>query len=434
MEWYSTANRGHRVSFKEAVLQGLAPAQGLYMPAAIPRLPDAFFEAAPTLSLQQQATHIASAFLDQDLPAPVIRSLAEQTLTFDVPLVEIEENTFSLELFHGPTLAFKDVGARFMAQLLGFYARGINRRIVVLAATSGDTGGAVAHGFYRVPGVEVVVLYPSGRVSELQEKQFTTLGHNITALEIDGTFDDCQRLVKEAFSDQELNARLFLTSANSINVGRLLPQIFYYVYAWSRAPKHRPIVFSVPSGNFGNLVAGLFAQRLGLPRVRLIAATNRNEVVPAYLRSGVFQPRASQATISNAMDVGNPSNFARILDLFNHRHAAVAEAITGFAFADEQTENTMRRVYASTGYCLDPHGAVAYLGLQAGRQPNETGIFLETAHPAKFNQAVEKVLQRPLPIPEPLAALAAKDSKSIFCKAGYAAVKQALIKILLAGS
>lgn len=429
MEWYSTANPNHRVSFREAVLQGLAPEQGLYMPASVPKLPAAFFETAASLSFQEISVLVASAFLDQDLPPPVLRAIVDGTLTFDVPLVPVEENIFALELFHGPTLAFKDVGARFMSQLLGFYAAGMNRRIAVLVATSGDTGGAVASGFCDVPGVQVVVLYPSGKVSELQEKQFTA-GGNITALEIDGTFDDCQRLVKAAFSDTGLTARFFLTSANSINVGRLLPQIFYFVYAWSRAPRHQPIVFSVPSGNFGNLVAGLFAQRMGLPQVRFIAATNQNNIVPAYLHDGAFRPRTSQATISSAMDVGNPSNFARILDLFSHQHAAVAQAITGFSFSDEETAQAMRALRARTGYCLDPHGAVGYLGLQAGQKQSETGIFLETAHPAKFNRVVEEILQQPVPMPPALAALANREKKSVFCKPAYSEVKQALIRIL----
>jgi threonine synthase len=424
--WYSTANRAHRVSFRTAVLQGLAPEQGLYMPEVVPMLPASFFAQAAELSFQEQAFEIARAFLADDIPDGTLRAIVEKTLTFDVPLVPLEPNVLALELFHGPTLAFKDVGARFMSQLLGHYSQEIEKEIVVVVATSGDTGGAVANGFYRVPGVRVVVLYPAGKVSELQEKQFTTLGHNITALEVDGTFDDCQRLVKAAFSDRELTDRYFLTSANSINVGRLLPQIFYYVYAWSRAPKNRPVVFSVPSGNFGNLMAGLFAQRMGLPNVRFIAATNKNDVVPSYLQRGIFEPRSSVTTISNAMDVGNPSNFIRILDLFDHDYERLKQHVTGFAFSDAETEAAMKQVYQTKKYCLDPHGAVGYLGLKSGLRENEVGIVLETAHPAKFLEVVEHVLEINLPLPDALQHFAGRQKTSVACGAELASVKQAI--------
>ncbi len=430
MMWYSTSDPQHRVSFREAVLKGLAPAQGLYMPERIPQLPATFFERAPALTFQEQAFEIAHAFLREDVAQPLLRTMVERTLTFDAPLVAIEPNVFALELFHGPTLAFKDVGARFMAQLLGHYAQEIKQEIVVLVATSGDTGGAVANGFYQVPGVRVVVLYPSKKVSELQEKQFTTLGHNVAAIEVEGTFDDCQRLVKAAFADPDLTEKFFLTSANSINVGRLLPQVFYYVYAWSRAPRNTSIVFSVPSGNFGNVMAGLLAQQMGLPDVRFIAATNVNDVVPAYLQSGSFEPRPSTATISNAMDVGNPSNFTRILELFGHDHQKIKSVITGCAFTDAETANAMRLIFQQRNYMLDPHGAVAYLGLKQHRHNHETGIFLETAHPAKFKEVVEHVLQTNVKIPDALQAYQNKNKKSINAAPDFEDVKQKIATIL----
>jgi threonine synthase len=430
MMWYSTVDPSHRVSFQTAVLEGLAPQQGLYMPEVVPQLPAAFFENAAALSFQEQAFEIANAFLADDLPATTLREMVAHTLTFDAPLVPIEPDVFALELFHGPTLAFKDVGARFMAQLLGHYSRQIRKDIVVLVATSGDTGGAVANGFYQIPGVRVVVLYPSGQVSALQEKQFTTLGHNITALEIDGTFDDCQRLVKAAFSELDLTQQFFLTSANSINVGRLLPQIFYYVCAWSRAPKDRPVVFAVPSGNFGNLMAGLLAQQMGLPNVRFIAATNVNDVVPGYLQSGVFTPRPSLSTISNAMDVGNPSNFARILNLFGGSYQKIKSHVTGFAFTDAETCSIMQEVFQTKNYCLDPHGAVGYLGLKSGLQENEVGIFLETAHPAKFKETVELVLSTKIKLPVELQTLLNKEKKSVKCEASLGALKNTLAQVL----
>lgn len=428
MMWYSTADPGHRVSFRTAVLQGLAPGEGLYMPETVPLLSDTFFRTAPERSFRELAFDIAQAFLRHDLDADVVRHMIDQTLTFDTPLVAIEPGVYALELFHGPTLAFKDVGARFMAQLLAHYARQIPQQIVVLVATSGDTGGAVANGFFQVPGVRVIVLYPSGKVSSLQEKQFTTLGHNITAIEVAGTFDDCQRLVKSAFSDPDLTENFFLTSANSINVGRLLPQIFYYVYAWSRAPKNQPVVFSVPSGNYGNLMAGLLAQKMGLPHVRFIAATNANEVVPAYLRCGSFQPRPSVPTISNAMDVGNPSNFQRILDLYGHDHQQIKSRVTGCAFSDDETAAAMREVYQRTHYALDPHGAVAYLGLKHNRQHPETGIFLETAHPAKFKATVDAILSVNLTLPAALHRFAFREKNSLTSSVDLAAVKRCLRK------
>src|SRR5690606_26189611 len=326
-------------------------------------------------------------------------------LPFDAPVVSIEDNVYALELFHGPTFAFKDFGARFMAGLLGHFAQQEGREVVILVATSGDTGSAVANGFLRVPGTRVVVLYPRGKVSEIQEKQFTTLGHNITALEVDGTFDDCQRLVKEAFVDPDLTRSLFLTSANSINVARLIPQSFYYIHAYAQL-RHLdlPIVFAVPSGNFGNLTAGLLAMKMGLPVAKFVACTNVNDVVPEYLESGMFNPRPSIQTISNAMDGANHSNFARMLDLYNHDREAMAADLYGCSFTDEETRDAMRDVYARTGYVLDPHGAVGYLGIRSYlcQYGPAAGVFLETAHPGKFRDVVEETLDRSIELPEGL--------------------------------
>ncbi|HET9052654.1 MAG TPA: threonine synthase, partial [Cyclobacteriaceae bacterium] len=406
MNYYSTNNKSHQVSLKDAVLKGLAPDKGLYMPESIPVLSKAFFDSLPEKSFQEIAFEVAHAIVQNDVPADELKRIVNHTITFDAPLVEIEKNIFSLELFHGPTLAFKDFGARFMSQLLGYFAREEKREIVILVATSGDTGSAVANGFLGVPGTKVVVLYPSGKVSDIQEKQFTTLGQNITALEIDGSFDDCQRLVKQAFLDEELTQKFFLTSANSINIVRLIPQSFYYFYAWSRLKDKSNVVFAVPSGNFGNLTAGLIAKRMGLPINHFIASTNRNDIVPEYLQTGAFNPRPSQSTISNAMDVGNPSNFARMMDLYNNDLNTIKSGITGYTFSDEETKQVMQDVYKKSNYVLDPHGAVGYLGLKKYFSENNdaTGVFLETAHPAKFLEVVEDVLKQKITIPEKLVA------------------------------
>jgi threonine synthase len=364
MNYYSTNNPTHKVSLKEAVLKGLAYDNGLYMPEAIPVLPKSFFDLLPEKSFQQIAFEVANAFLKDDVPTAELKRIIEHTISFDAPLIELEKNVFTLELFHGPTLAFKDFGARFMSQLLGYFAKEEKREIVILVATSGDTGSAVANGFLGVPGTKVVVLYPSGKVSDTQEKQFTTLGQNITALEVDGSFDDCQRLVKEAFLDEELTTKFFLTSANSINIARLIPQSFYYFYAWSRLKEKSNVVFSVPSGNFGNLTAGLIAKRMGLPIRHFVASTNINDIVPEYLRTGHFNPKSSQSTISNAMDVGNPSNFARMMDLYQNDHEKLKSDVLGFDFSDAETQTTMCEVFARSKYIIDPHGAVGYLGLK----------------------------------------------------------------------
>ncbi|GET24107.1 threonine synthase [Prolixibacter sp. NT017] len=404
MEYYSTEKKAPKVNLRTAVTEGLAPDRGLYMPERIVPLPAWFFKEMESFTFREIAFEVAKRFFGEDIPEADLQEIVFDTLSFDAPLVHVRDSIYSLELFHGPTLAFKDVGARFMARLLGYFLAKQNGRVNVLVATSGDTGSAVANGFFNVPGIHVYVLYPKGKVSEIQEKQFTTLGHNITALEIDGTFDDCQRLVKSAFMDDELKKQLTLTSANSINVARFLPQAFYYFNAWARLPeKDKKVVFSVPSGNFGNLTAGLFAKRMGLPVHRFIAANNRNDVVFEYLKTGEFKPRPSVATIANAMDVGDPSNFARILDLYQDDVEAIRKDISGTRYTDEEIRETLGRIYKETGYLLDPHGATGYQALEDNLQPDEAGIFLETAHPAKFTETVEGVIGKGnVPMPERL--------------------------------
>lgn len=406
MNYYSTNKQASDATLEEAVVKGLAADKGLYMPYEIKPLPNSFYEEIETLSFQEIAYRVADAFFGEDVPADVLKQIVYDTLSFDVPAVKVIQSIYSLELFHGPTLAFKDVGGRFMARLLGYFIRKLGEKTVnVLVATSGDTGSAVANGFLGVEGIHVYVLYPKGKVSEIQEKQFTTLGRNITAIEVDGTFDDCQALVKNAFMDEELNAHMKLTSANSINVARFLPQSFYYFYAYAQLKKLGKadnLVVCVPSGNFGNITAGLFAKRMGLPIARFIAANNRNDIFYQYLQTGKYNPRPSVATIANAMDVGAPSNFARILDLYGNSHAAISSEISGATYTDEQIRQTVKAVYEDTGYLLDPHGACGYRALSEQLQPGETGVFLETAHPAKFLQTVESIIEDKVAIPEKL--------------------------------
>jgi threonine synthase len=434
MKFYSTNNVQLKVDLKQAVTQGLAPDNGLYMPEEIKPLPAEFFEELPDLSFQEMSYRVASHLLGDDVPADELRRIVEHTIQFDAPLVKIEDHIFALELFHGPTMAFKDFGARFMSQLLGYYARQQDREIVILVATSGDTGSAVANGFLGVEGTKVIVLYPSGKVSEIQEKQFTTLGKNVTALEISGTFDDCQGMVKKAFLDEALRSRYFLTSANSINIARLIPQSFYYFYAYGKvARKNRPVVFAVPSGNFGNLTGGLLAKRMGLRLETFVAATNTNDIVPTYLKSAVFHPKPSQQTISNAMDVGNPSNFVRMLDLFNRDFSKVSALIRGYSFNDEETRAAMRHVHATSQYVLDPHGAVGYLGLKkylSTDEQNSIGIFLETAHPAKFKDVVDETLGGTVEIPPTLQKFMKHEKQSVQMKASFEELKNYLIKTL----
>ncbi len=432
MKFYSTNNRDLKVDLRKAVTHGLAPDNGLYMPAQIPVLPKEFFQTIDSLSFREIALKVAHNLIGDDIPMDELRRIIDHTIQFDAPAVAIERDIYALELFHGPTMAFKDFGARFMSQLLGYFAQQQDQEIVILVATSGDTGSAVANGFLGVQGTRVVVLYPSGKVSEIQEKQFTTLDHNITALEVDGTFDDCQRLVKEAFLDEDLRRKFFLTSANSINIARLIPQSFYYFYAYAQLKdRKKPLVFSIPSGNFGNLTGGLLAWRMGLPVRKFIAATNSNDVVPAYLESGSFSPRPSRQTISNAMDVGNPSNFVRILDLFDGSFEAISNEVSGYAFTDEQTSSAMRQVYAENNYLMDPHGAIGYLGLkQYMREHGEqvTGVFLETAHPAKFKNVVDTALGTSIEIPPTLEKFLLLEKKTVKTMADFSVFKDFLLR------
>ena len=410
MKYYSTNKKVSGVSLSDAVIKGLAEDNGLFMPDHIIEIPAVFYDSIDQLSFQDMAYTAAYMLFGEDVHANMLRTIVFDTLNFDVPLVKVEENIYSLELFHGPTLAFKDVGGRFMSRMLSYFIQRQedNHKLVnVLVATSGDTGSAVANGFLGVEGIHVYVLYPKGLVSPIQECQFTTLGHNITALEVDGTFDDCQALVKSAFMDEELNAHMKLTSANSINVARFLPQAFYYFYAYAQLKKISEsaaanMVVSVPSGNFGNITAGLFAKRMGLPVKRFIAANNRNDIFLEYLKTGEYKPRPSVATIANAMDVGDPSNFARILDLYGHSHEAISAEISGVSYNDEQIADTMRNCKKETGYLLDPHGACGYQALKDGLKEGEVGVFLETAHPAKFLDTVQDILGEKVEIPEKL--------------------------------
>lgn len=414
--WYhSTHQPDQQVPLKEAILRSLPADNGLYMPEEIRPLGDDFWHRWREMSFAEIGTHVAQAFFGDDVPADDLRRMVEETLCFDAPLIQLAPADFVLELFHGPTLAFKDFGARFMARLMAYLTREDNRELTVLVATSGDTGGAVASAFYQVPGTRVIILFPKGKVSPLQEKQLTTLGHNITAIEIDGTFDDCQRLVKSAFLDARLSHDLNLTSANSINLSRLVPQSFYYFHSSRMLPVGVDPAFVVPSGNFGNLTAGLLAQRLGLRVKKWIAATNRNDVVPAYLRSGRYETRPSVATLSNAMDVGAPSNFVRMQYLFGDDWQRMAAQIEGFSFDDEQTRAAIREVKSLYQYEIDPHGAVGWLAAKKWRanNPGHPTIVLETAHPAKFLEVMEAELgQGSIEIPERLACLADRPSQA----------------------
>jgi threonine synthase len=395
----------------------LAADKGLFMPESIKRLPNDFFANIEKMNLADMAYEVANAFFGEDVDAPTLKKIVSETLNFDIPLVKVTDDIYSLELFHGPTLAFKDVGARFMARLLGYFiSKDGQREVNVLVATSGDTGSAVANGFLGVPGIKVYVLYPKGKVSLTQEKQFTTLGRNITALEVDGTFDDCQALVKNAFMDKELNEHMTLTSANSINVARFLPQAFYYFYAYAqlkRAGKADNVVMCVPSGNFGNITAGLFAKRMGLPIKRFIAANNRNDIFLQYLNTGVYTPRPSVATIANAMDVGDPSNFARILALYDNKYEDIKAEISGVSYNDAQIRESMKQTYSENGYTLDPHGACGMRALRELLAEGETGVFLETAHPAKFSDTVEGAIGASVVVPEKLKAFMAGKKQSV---------------------
>ncbi len=425
MKFYSTNNSEHQVGLAEAVIKGLAPDQGLYMPMVIPQLAPELLANFPEMSFREIGYEVIEALFSDDLSKEEIKNLVDHTLVFDAPLVKVEDDIYSLELFHGPTLAFKDFGARFCSKLMSLLLADSVKKVRVLVATSGDTGSAVANGFLGVEGVEVIILFPKGKVSELQERQFTTLGQNITSIEVDGVFDDCQRMVKEAFLDAELNENLQLTSANSINIARWIPQALYYFYAFSRLPKtDKKIVFSVPSGNFGNLAAGILAQRMGLPIDHFVAATNLNKVVPEFLAGSKFEAMISIQTVSNSMDVGNPSNFPRLLALYGGDENLLKTNVEGYFYNDEQTIQAIQKLKRK-GYILDPHGAVGYLGLVDFRikNPGYLGVFLETAHPGKFRDVVEKALGEELVLPERLAAFLGGEKKVIPMGKGFGEFK-----------
>jgi len=450
MLYYSTNRQAPEVTLSEAVIKGLAPDKGLYMPERINPLPQEFFDNIQDMSLQEIAYEVAKGFFGEDIPADDLKHIVYDTLQFDIPLVKVNESIYSLELYHGPTCAFKDVGARFMARLLSYFAAPSSSSkgaIHVLVATSGDTGSAVANGFLGVPSIDVTVLYPKDKVSLIQEKQFTTLGQNITALEVEGVFDDCQRLVKEAFMDEELNKKFFLTSANSINVARFLPQAFYYFYAYAQLKKQNPeaakqMVVCVPSGNFGNICAGIFGMKMGLPIKRFIASNNANDIFFQYLNEGHYCPRATQATLANAMDVGDPSNFARIVNLYGNgqqkaekitpeeAHAAICSEISGATYNDEQIKAAMRLALAKDGYVCDPHGACGYQALTDGLQPGEVGVFLETAHPAKFKDTVEPIIEQEVAIPATLQKFMNGTKQSLPMTSKFEDFKEFLLKNL----
>jgi threonine synthase len=416
MNFYSLNKIAPNVTFKDAVIKGLAPDKGLYFPEKITPLSKDFFDHIEDFSNAEIAFEVIKQFVADEIPENELKEIISATLNFDFPIVAIEENIAALELFHGPTMAFKDVGARFMARCLGYFNKEEKtNKVTVLVATSGDTGGAVASGFLGVEGVDVVILYPSGKVSDVQEKQLTTLGQNITALEVHGTFDDCQAMVKTAFLDEELIANKNLTSANSINVARWLPQMFYFFFAYKQLKnKQKDFIFSVPSGNFGNICAGLMAHKLGLPVKQFIAATNINDIVPDYLETGIYTSKPSKQTISNAMDVGDPSNFVRILEIFNNDDVKLKKVLSSYSFTDKETRQAMKELNEKFNYIADPHGAVGYLGLKKrGMDENEFGIFLETAHPVKFLNVVEPIINETLELPKQIKEVIDKEKVSI---------------------
>lgn len=427
MIYYSLHHKSPKSTFKNAVVEGLAKDRGIYFPETITPLSKDFIENISDYSNHEIAYEVIKQFVGDEIPAEKIKEIVANTVSFDFPLVKVDDNIASLELFHGPTMAFKDVGAKFMAQCLEYFNKDNDDEVTVLVATSGDTGGAVANGFLGAKGVNVVILYPSGKVSDIQEKQLTTLGQNITALEVDGVFDDCQEMVKTAFLDEEITKTL--TSANSINVARWLPQMFYFFFAYKELyKKNKDLIFSVPSGNFGNICAGIMAQKLGLPIKHFVAATNVNDTVPNFLKDGVYKPKPSKATISNAMDVGNPSNFIRIQELFNNDLEALKSAFSSYSFSDDKTRVTMKEIYANSGYVTDPHGAVGYLGLKKhGLKENEFGVFLETAHPVKFLDVVEETLPVKVAIPEQIKKVI-NNTKVAYKASTYQDLKDFLLK------
>lgn len=430
MLYYSLNNPSLKCSFAEATIRGQAQDKGLFFPVAIPTLPKSFIHEIESYTKEEIAYRVIHPYIGDAIPEQVLKDIVSDTINFPFPLVPISDQIYSLELFHGPTLAFKDVGARFMSRCLGYFIRNYNRKVTVLVATSGDTGGAVANGFYDIEDINVVILYPSGKVSKVQESQLTTLGKNIAALEIEGNFDDCQQLVKQAFADKALNQQLFLTSANSINIARWLPQQFYYFFAWQQWPfKEEPPVITVPSGNFGNICAGLLAYKSGLPARRFLAACNANDVVPSYLENGIYQPREAVATLSNAMDVGDPSNFIRILELFDKDHLVLSDILGSKSISDSETRQTIKNVYNANGYILDPHGAVGYAVLEQylSSHPMLKGYFLETANPVKFLETLNTIIG---PTDTTLEFdLVKKKKHSIKMNADYTILKDYLLSV-----
>jgi threonine synthase len=431
MNFYSLNKQSPNVRFKDATIRGQAPDKGLYFPEQIPSFSPALIRDIEHYSKEEIAFEVIRPYVGDDIPEAELRRIVAETVAFDFPLVKVSEDIFSMELFHGPTLAFKDVGARFMSRCLGYFVQHSSKQITVLVATSGDTGGAVASGFYGVEGVRVVILYPSGKVSSVQELQLTTLGKNISALEVKGSFDDCQDLVKQAFADSALNQELFLTSANSINVARWLPQQFYYLFAYQQwKDKKNPPVISVPSGNFGNICAGLLAYRSGLPVSHFIAACNANDIVPEYFQSKEYRPKKAVATLSNAMDVGNPSNFVRVLELFNREFDPLKKVVSSYSISDEETIAALRKLFGDLHYLADPHGAVGYLALSRwlDEHPGEKGIFLETAHPVKFYDVVEPVIQQKIELPPSVRSMLDQKKKSILIHPVYDELRDFLQK------
>lgn len=429
MKYYSLNKKAPNTTFKNAVVKGLAPDRGLYFPESITPLPKSFFKNIGTLSYSEIAFEAIKQFVLPEIPETELKRIVEETLSFDFPIVKLNDSISTLELFHGPTMAFKDVGARFMARCLGYFNQDNTEEVTVLVATSGDTGGAVANGFLGVKGVNVVILYPSGKVSDIQEKQLTTLGKNITALEVDGVFDDCQDMVKRAFLDEELTSKMQLTSANSINVARWLPQLFYFMFAYKQLyKKHNDIVFSIPSGNFGNICAGMMAQQLGLPIKHFVASNNANNVVTEFLQTEQYNPKPSVQTISNAMDVGNPSNFVRIQEIYNNDFKILKKNLSSYSYTDEQTKTALSEIYSDYNYVADPHGAVGYLGCKAHLEhnPNTHCVFLETAHPTKFLDVVEDVINANLELPDQIQGVINKNKSAVNIK-DYSDLKAILL-------
>ena len=427
MQYYSTNQSAPKVNFKEAVIKGLAPDKGLYFPENIQQIPDGMLGKGKDLVEICQA--YVQQFVGDEISQTDLKQIIKETIDFPLPIVEVEPNIYSLELWHGPTCAFKDVGARFLARCLSYFVKQKGEKVTILVATSGDTGSAVANGFYGVPGIDVVILYPKGKVSKIQEQQLTTIGNNVRALEINGTFDDCQRMVKEAFNDEELNQKMNLSSANSINVARFLPQAFYYFAAYEQLKdKDKDVVFAVPSGNFGNITAGMFAKKTGLPISKFIAGTNANDIVPQYLKSGIYKAKPSVSTISNAMDIGDPSNFPRIVELNGGTFEGVKAELVGYAFTDDETKTVMKEVVDRTGYVLEPHGAIAYLALKEYMKDHDCqGILLETAHPAKFHDVVEPVIGQKVEIPQRLQDYLSRKKEALLLNPEFKALKEYLL-------